>query len=109
MSRNSRSYTGAALVVAWMAIPAVVHAQRTVAERSLMNQAGSELRSEIGAQQPVETDGVGDHSQGSRALLGTVDAIRLDVSEPGVTDYGFPTAEQALLGRSAAANLRRES
>ena len=40
MSRNSRSYARAALVTAWLSIPAAAYAQTSGAERSLMNRVG---------------------------------------------------------------------
>lgn len=108
MSRISRSYAGAALLVACMAIPAMAQAQTSSADRALMNRVGPELRGQVGAQHPGATRKVGDQSLASRALLGTVDAMRLDVSDSGAGAWRFPTAEQALLGQPARAKIRKE-
>jgi hypothetical protein len=107
MSRISRSYAGAALLVACMAIPAMARAQTSTAERILMNRVGPELRVQVGAHQPGATRKLGDQSLASRALLGTVDTMRLDVSESGAATWRFPTAEQALLGQPARAKARK--
>jgi hypothetical protein len=108
MSRISRSYAGAAFLVACMAIPAMGQAQTSSADRALMNRVGPELRGQVGAQRPGATRKVGDQSLASRALLGTVDASPLVVSEPDAADTRFPTAEQALLGRLDRARVRKE-
>lgn len=108
MSRNSRTYTGAALLVAWMSIPAIMHAQTGAAERSLMNRVGLELRSQAREQGPAATRGPGDQSQAPRALLGTVGTIRFAGWETGAADSGFQTPEQALLGRPGRAKTRNE-
>ena len=52
MSRNSRSYAGAALLAAWMSIPAMVHAQTSATERSLLNRISPDPRSQVGEHQP---------------------------------------------------------
>ena len=109
MSRNSRSYAGAALLTAWLAIPATAQAQTSAAERSLMNQVGPALRGQIGVQQLIATGGAGEQMQASQALQGTVGAIRLPVSETGAADAAFPTAEQALLGQVTRARTRKEN
>ncbi len=109
MSMNSRSYAGAALLAAWMSIPAMVHAQTSATERSLMNRISPELRSQVGEHQPAATRGTGDQSQASRALLGTAGTIRFAVSETGAADSGFPTPEQALLGQPARPRTRKEN
>lgn len=109
MSRNSRSYAGAALLAAWMSIPAMVHAQTSAAERSLMNRVGPEPRSQVGEHQPASTRGTADQSQASRALLGTVGAIRFAGSETGLADSGLRTPEQALLGQPARPKTRKEN
>jgi hypothetical protein len=109
MSRNPRSYAGAALLAALMSIPAMAHAQTSAAERSLMNRISPEPRSQVGEHQPASTRGTGDQSQASRALLGTVGAIRFARSETGVADSGFPTQEQALLGQPARPKPRKEN
>lgn len=100
MSRNSRSYAGAALLAACMSLPAMAHAQTSAAERSLMNRVGPDPRSLVGEHQPASTRGTDDQSQASRALLGTVGPIRFAGPETGTADSGFPTPEQALLGRT---------
>ena len=107
MSRNSRSYTGTALLVAWVSIPAMMHAQTSATERSLLNRISPELRSQVGEQQP--TLGPGNQSQASRALLGTVGAIRFAGSETGSADSALLTVEQALLGQPARPKTRKEN
>jgi hypothetical protein len=109
MSRNSRSYAGAALLAAWMSIPAMAQAQTSAAERGLMNRVGPNLRSQVGEHQPASTRGTGDQSQASRALLGTVGPIRFAVSETGTAVSGFPAPEQALLGQPARPKPRKEN
>ena len=101
MSRNSRSYAGAALLAAWMSIPVMAHAQTSAAERSLMNQVRLEPRSQVGEHQQASPEGRSDQSQASRALLGTVGAIPFAGSEMEATGPGFPTPEQMLLGQPA--------
>ena len=76
MSRNSRSFTGTALLAALMSIPAMAHAQTSSAEKSLMNRVSPDPQSQIGEHQPVSTRGAGDQSLASRALQGTVGAIQ---------------------------------
>jgi hypothetical protein len=109
MSRISRGCAGAMLLAACMAIPAMAQAQASMADRILMNRIGPEFRGQVGANQPGATRKTDDHSQASRALLGTVDAIRLTASEPGAAESRFPTAEQALLGQSARPKDRKEN
>ena len=107
MSRNSRGYAGAALLAAWMSIPAMAHAQASAAERSLMNRVGPESRTLVGEYQPASTRGTDDQSQASRALLGTVGAIRLAGPETRTAESGFPTPEQALLGQTVRPKTRK--
>ena len=109
MNWISRSYAGAALLAACMAIPAMAQAQAGMADRILMNRVGPELQGQAGAHQSGATRKTDDQSQASRALLGTVDAIRLAVSEPGAAESRFPTAEQALLGQPARPKGRKEN
>jgi hypothetical protein len=109
MSRTSRSYAGAALVVAWMAIPALVQAQTGVAERGLMNLIVPDLTSQVSEQEPAATPETGEPSQASRALLGAVGPVGFAASEKAeVADVGFPTAGQALLGRPTRPQTRKE-
>jgi hypothetical protein len=108
MSRNSRSYAGAALLAAWISIPAVAQAQASTAERSLMNHVGWDPRSHTGEHQPASSLGTGEQSPGSRALRNTVGAIRFIGSETGAADSGSPTPEQALLGQSRR-NTRKKN
>jgi len=108
MSRNSRRYAGAALVAAWISIPAAAHAQTSAVERSLMNRIGPEARAPVGEYRPAWTRGAGDQSQGSRALLGTVGAIRLARAEPGAAGSGSPTPVEALLGQPARLKTHHE-
>lgn len=109
MSLNSRSYAGAALLAASMSIPAMAHAQVGVAERSLMNRVGLEPRSQTSVHQPGSAPGSGYESQASRALQGTVVAIRFAGSETAMADSGVPTAEQALLGQAPRPKTRKEN
>ena len=109
MSRISPNYAGAALLVACMAVPAMAQAQASMADRILMNRVGPELRGQIGANQPGATRKSDDRAQASRALLGTVDPIRLTVSAPGAAASRFPTAEQALLGQPVRPKSRKEN
>jgi hypothetical protein len=100
MSRTSRSYAGAALVVAWMAIPVLAQAQTGAAERGLMNLIVPDLTSQVSEHEPGATPETGEPSQASRALLGAVSPIGFAASEKaGVADVGFPTPGQALLGQ----------
>ena len=108
MSSNSRRHAGAALFAAWISIPAVAHAQTSAVERSLMNRIGPEARAPVGEYRPASTRGAGDQSQGSRALLGTVAAIRLAEAEPGAADSGFPTPSEALLGQPSRPKTQQE-
>lgn len=109
MSRNSRSYARAALVAAWLTIPAAAHAQTSGAERSLMNRVGVELRAQVVTHQPGSTRRTTGDSEGSRALLGTVGASRFDGLETGETGPGYPTREEALLGHRARPKARNEN
>lgn len=110
MSTNSRSYAGAALLAAWMSIPAMVHAQTSATERSLMNRTSPVPPGQVGDYyQPASPRGTGDESQASRALLGTVGAIRFAGSDTGAAGSGFPTPEQALLGQPARPATRKEN
>lgn len=105
----SRGYAVAALLAASMSIPAMVHAQTSAAERSLMNRVGLEPRSGLGEPQPASTLGTGGPSQASRALLGTVGTIRLAGLEAGAAESGVPAPEQALLGRFARPKPRSQN
>jgi hypothetical protein len=92
-----------------MSIPAMVHAQTSATERSLMNRTSPVPPGQIGEHQPASTHGTGDESQASRALLGTVGAIQFAGSETVVAGSGFPTPEQALLGQPARPATRKEN
>lgn len=109
MSKNSRSYAGAALLAACMSIPAMAQAQTSAGDRSLMNRVGLESRSQVGERHPASIRGTGDQSQASRALQGTVGAIRFAGLETEAADSGLPTPEQALLGQPARPKTRNES
>jgi len=106
MSRNLRSYAGAALLAAWMSIPAMMHAQTNATERSLMNRISPEPRTLVGEHQPASTRRADDQSQASRALLGTTDAIWSAGPRTGTAHSGLPTPEQALLGQAARPKTR---
>jgi hypothetical protein len=109
MSRSSRSFAGAALLAAWMSIPAMAQAQSSAAEQSLMNRVGPGLHYQAGEHQPASTRGTGDQSQAARALLGTVSPISLAGSETGAADSRFPVPEHALLGQPPRPRTRKEN
>lgn len=109
MRNKSRSFAGAALLAAWMSIPASAYAQTSAGERSLMNRISPEFPSQAGERRPASASETGDYSQASRALLGSVDAIRFARSDTGAADPGFPTPEQALLGQPARRKTRHEN
>jgi hypothetical protein len=109
MSRHSRSFTSTALLAALVSIPAMVHAQTSVAEKSLMNRVSPDLPRQVGEHYPISTRESGDQSLASRALLGTVGAIQLTEWDIGVAHSGDPTPEQALLGQPARSKTRDEN
>jgi hypothetical protein len=104
MSSKSRSYTGAALLAACMSIPSLVQAQTSTAEQGLMNRVGPGFRSQINEHQLAAIRPSGDQAQASRALLGTIDPVRVTVSD----DYSLFTSEQALLGQPASVKTGEE-
>lgn len=108
MLKNPRSYAGAALLAVSVLIPAIAHAQTSAAERSLMNRVGYEFGIQVGERQSASTRGPGHQSQASRALLGTVGTSPFAGLEPAAIS-GFPTPEQALLGRLARPKTHDEN
>jgi hypothetical protein len=101
MLSKSRNHAGAALLAAWISIPAMVEAQATAAEQGLMNRVGPELPRPLGEHPASAARAGDDHGLASRALLGTGGAIRFGGGERVVADLGSPSPEQALRGQAA--------
>jgi hypothetical protein len=104
MSSNSRSYAGVVLLAACMSIPSMAQAQASTAEQGLMNRVGLGLPSVFNEQEPGATRPLSGQTQSSRALLGTIQPVRVRVSE----DFSLLTSEQALLGQPARVKTREE-